>query len=90
MDVFGKPPRLFFSHLAQFATSPDEAADLHAMGEGKGEQYDDFVRHTRSLADTLLLFPSARPPLPYLLDMIPTIKPRAYSICSTPRVRLTR
>jgi hypothetical protein len=35
MDVFGKPPRLFFSHLAQFANKPDEAAQLHAMGEGK-------------------------------------------------------
>jgi sulfite reductase alpha subunit-like flavoprotein len=90
MDVFGKPPRLFFSHLAQFATNKEEAAKLHAMGERKGEHYDDFVRHKRSLADALLLFPSARPPLPYLLDMIPTIKPRAYSICSTPRVRSTQ
>jgi hypothetical protein len=51
----------------------------------QGELYVDFVRATRSVADALLLFPSARPPLPYLLDMIPCITPRAYSITSTPR-----
>jgi sulfite reductase alpha subunit-like flavoprotein len=49
----------------------------------------DFVKKAAketgmTIADALLRFPKARPPLPALLAMIPKIKPRAYFIASAP------
>jgi sulfite reductase (NADPH) flavoprotein alpha-component len=39
-----------------------------------------------TIADALLRFKKAQPPLPALLAMIPVLKPRAYSIASAPLV----
>lgn len=85
LDVFGKPNRRFFDSLALFATDPTEAAELEALTTDEGkERYRDLVDNFAHHADVLRAFPSARPPLAQLMNMIPSIKPRAYSIASAP------
>ena len=79
-DVFGKPSKHFMHELATFETSEAERAImlnpefLNTQGKRIGI----------TIADVLLRFKAARPPLPALLAMIPRIKPRAYSIASSP------
>jgi cytochrome P450/NADPH-cytochrome P450 reductase len=80
LDLFGKPTKHFMQQLATFET--DEA-------ERKTMLEQDFLKTAAkesgvTVADILLRFRKAQPPLPALLAMIPAIKPRAYSIASAP------
>mmetsp|Transcript_37349 Transcript_37349/g.76622 ORF Transcript_37349/g.76622 Transcript_37349/m.76622 type:complete len:1929 (+) Transcript_37349:134-5920(+) len=87
LDIFGKPNRRFFDSLALYATDEAEKAKLELITSedpaGKmlyRELTNDMVHH----ADVFGMFPSARPPLEQLMNMIPVIKPRSYSIASAP------
>ena len=41
-------------------------------------------------ADVLRRYPSAKPPLEHLMNLIPSIRPRSYSISSSPRMSKDR
>lgn len=80
LDLFGKPSKHFLHELATFET--DES-------ERKTMLEPDFLKKAAkqngmTIANALLRFHKAQPPLPALLAMIPVIKPRAYSIASAP------
>jgi pyruvate dehydrogenase (NADP+) len=80
LDLFGRPSNHFMQQLATF--EKDEA-------ERKIMLDPDFLRKEGkksgiTIADCLLRFKMAHPPLPVLLSIIPRIKPRAYSIASAP------
>lgn len=47
--------------------------------------YQYCTREKRSYIEVLADFPASRPPLPRLLELIPRIKPRAFSIASSCR-----
>jgi len=80
LDLFGKPTKHFMQQLATFQTDEKEKGimlDLEfLMKSGK--------KTGMTVADALLRFKTAQPPLPALLAMISVIKPRAYSIASAP------
>jgi pyruvate dehydrogenase (NADP+) len=85
LDLFGKPSQHFLQQLATFET--DEA-------EKKTMLDPQFLKHASkatglTIADALLRFQKAHPPLPVLLAIIPPMKPRAYSIASAPSVNAT-
>jgi pyruvate dehydrogenase (NADP+) len=80
MDVFGKPSRHFMQQLATFATNSDDRAQMLDPEFLKKAAKERGL----TIADVLLHFKAAVPPLPALLAMIPVIKPRAYSIASSP------
>mmetsp|Transcript_55477 Transcript_55477/g.135929 ORF Transcript_55477/g.135929 Transcript_55477/m.135929 type:complete len:1940 (-) Transcript_55477:267-6086(-) len=87
LDVYGKPNRRFYDQLALFATDAEEKATLEALtsDETKGkEMYRDLTEQMVNHADVFKLFKSARPPLEQLMNMIPVMKPRSYSIASSP------
>ena len=46
--------------------------------------YKDLVEDFAHHADVMIRFKSARPPLEHLINMVPILKPRAYSIASSP------
>lgn len=80
LDLFGKPTKHFLHELATFETD-----DM----EKKAMLEPDFLKKAAkatgmTIADALLRFRNAQPPLPALLAMIPRIQPRAYSIASAP------
>jgi len=47
-------------------------------------------RERRTYVEVLADFPSARPPLQYLIDWIPRLLPRQFSISSSPKAHLAR
>ena len=90
LDVFGRPTRRFYSMLSRFATDPTEKAALESMLTNEGSSLvQSLLAETVTYADVLRQFPSAKPTLPFLLEMIPTMKPRYYSIASSPLMNPT-
>lgn len=87
LDIFGKPNRKFFDMLMLFATSESERTELQGIAENSSEGqalYRDLVQDFANHSDVLRKFKSARPPLEHLLNMVPSLKPRSYSIASSP------
>lgn len=90
LDIHGVPRRSFFEQLAFFASRGSEAeveaADkLAEMGapEGADLYYSYCTKERRSYAEVLMEFPSVHVPLAYLLELIPPLQPRSFSIASS-------
>jgi sulfite reductase (NADPH) flavoprotein alpha-component len=79
LDI-ARPLDRTFDLLAGAARHPRHAAALRALAEG--EEGAEPVG--ADLLDLIEAFPSARPPLQTLLDSLPALKPRLYSIASSP------
>ncbi|CCE62301.1 hypothetical protein TPHA_0C01450 [Tetrapisispora phaffii CBS 4417] len=88
LDIFGKPPKRFYESLVEFATDENEKKRLQDLIEPAGavdlKRYQDVEFFT--YADILELFPSARPPLEKLVEVIAPLKRREYSIASSQKV----
>ncbi|KAL6044334.1 NADPH-dependent diflavin oxidoreductase 1 [Balamuthia mandrillaris] len=86
LDIVSYPRRYFFEVLSHFASNERERERLQefASSEGQDEWIDYCVRPKRSVAEVLLDFPSVNFPGEYLLDLLPTVKARAFSISSSP------
>lgn len=82
LDLFGKPSMHFMQQLATFETDKEEKKTMLDPAFLKKAGKETGI----TVADVLLRFKKAVPPLPALLAIIPTIKPRAYSIASAPLV----
>ena len=85
----GSPRRFFFQMLAQFAASEVERERLEYFAtdaDGREDLFRYNERERRTLLEVLDDFPSARPPLGWLLHAAPPLKPRLFSISSSPRV----
>jgi len=83
LDIFGRPKRNFYEMLSLLAEKPEERERLEFLisKEGKSDMRA-LVKDTVTHADVMKMFPSARVPIEYLLDYVPSIKPRLYSIGS--------
>eukprot|EP00028_Trichosphaerium_sp_Am-I-7-wt_P005760 CAMPEP_0168531048 /NCGR_PEP_ID=MMETSP0405-20121227/15134_1 /TAXON_ID=498012 /ORGANISM="Trichosphaerium sp, Strain Am-I-7 wt" /LENGTH=1322 /DNA_ID=CAMNT_0008555613 /DNA_START=110 /DNA_END=4078 /DNA_ORIENTATION=+ len=84
LDIFGRPKRRFYEMLSLVATSEEEKATLRHLitKEGK-EEMQVLVKDTANHLEIMKMFPSAKPNLATLVDFIPEIKPRLYSIASS-------
>lgn len=78
------PRRFFFELLSHFATEARESERLRffASSEGQDDARDYSYRDRKTPEEVLLDFPSARPPLTYLFDLLPRIQARSFSISS--------
>jgi len=88
LDIGSIPKRSFFEALAHFATNAEERDKLHELAspEGTDLYFDYCIRERKSYIEVLEEFPSARPPLHVLLDLIPVAAPRQYSVASSPLI----
>eukprot|EP00438_Fugacium_kawagutii_P001166 Skav206565 [mRNA] locus=scaffold925:71200:71802:+ [translate_table: standard] len=87
LDIFGKPNRKFFETLSLFAKDEGEKKQLQSIVENSKEGaalYRDLTHDFAHHADVFKKFSSARPPIEHLLQMMPVLKPRSYSIASSP------
>jgi len=86
LDIFGKPNRKFFETLSFFAKDEADKKALQGIVENNAEGqalYRDLTHDFAHHADVFKKFKSARPPIEQLLNMIPVLKPRSYSIASS-------
>ena len=84
--------RYFFELLSKFTPNELERERLQEFcsPEGANDMLDYCIRPKRSIMEALQDFPHATQaiPLEYLFDLIPSMKPRAFSIASSPKVCL--
>lgn len=85
LDIAGVPQRGFFEQLSLYSNNNDEKEKLFEISTGDGSDlyYNYCVKERRSYIDVLDEFKSARPPLHRLLELIPPLLPRHYSIASS-------
>jgi pyruvate/2-oxoacid:ferredoxin oxidoreductase beta subunit/sulfite reductase alpha subunit-like flavoprotein/Pyruvate/2-oxoacid:ferredoxin oxidoreductase delta subunit len=87
LDIFGRPKRQFYEALECYATDDAERAQLaHLVSKEGRADLRALIDDTSTYADLLKKFPSAKLPLEYLMDFVPNIKPRLYSIASAPEM----
>jgi len=88
LDLSALASRKLIRVLSLYAKDPLEAdvlASFSSMDKDAYEKYNLFMsaRH-HSLLEILLEFPSTFPPLEHLIEVMPTLKARFYSISSSP------
>ena len=88
VDIFGKPPKSFYSDLAPFATNEVDRLALLFIGSAEGSSTFKKMSEidTVTFADVLKQFKSARPGVEVLCEIVGDIKPRHYSIASAQAV----
>ena len=86
LDIFGAPNKRFYKQLERHATDPKEkkALGLLKKGEGTFKEWSNPWGACKTIADVIEAFPKSRPPFEYLLEIVPQMQPRSYSIASSP------
>lgn len=88
LDLFGQPGKQFYGDLSKHATKREESMKLKFISVPEGAELFQRMaeNETVNFADVLKEFPSAHPSIEELLELIPEIKPRHYSIASAQEV----
>lgn len=88
VDLFGRPPKSFYTELAAYATLPVDRLALQFIGAPEGSSTFKKLgeKDTATFAEVLQRYPSAKPGIETLCEMIGDIKPRHYSIASAQSV----
>jgi sulfite reductase alpha subunit-like flavoprotein len=86
MDLFGRPRRSFFELLSHFTQNELHKEKLEEFNTAAGQEdlYTYCHRPRRTAFEILQDFNSVKIPLDYLLDVFPKMRPRAFSIASSP------
>jgi len=86
LDFMATPRRRFFQLLPFFCSDPVQRERLEELAskDGRVDLYDYCHKVGRSTLEVLRDFPAARPPLEYLMELIPALRPRLFSISSGP------
>eukprot|EP00929_Paragymnodinium_shiwhaense_P015005 TRINITY_DN122_c0_g1_i5.p1 TRINITY_DN122_c0_g1~~TRINITY_DN122_c0_g1_i5.p1 ORF type:complete len:527 (+),score=152.47 TRINITY_DN122_c0_g1_i5:80-1582(+) len=88
LDIFGRPTREFLKKLFPFAMDIQEKVAIAELTlERKLEEFQDRTARAYTFADYILDYPSLKIPVEKYIDIIPTLKQRVYSICSSTRYR---
>ena len=87
-DILAPPRKPMLTMLADYTTDASEKKKLLDLASDDPEQqefYNGYILHScRTLAEVLESFPNTRPPLDYVLELLPRLQPRYYSISSSP------
>jgi cytochrome P450/NADPH-cytochrome P450 reductase len=74
--------------LARYTTDPDQKAQLESFAGDDADSHARYTEHVftpnRSVLDLLDAFPACEVPFEVFLDMLPPLRPRYYSISSSP------
>ncbi|XP_021278178.1 NADPH-dependent diflavin oxidoreductase 1 isoform X2 [Herrania umbratica] len=87
MDVASASPRrYFFEVMSFFATAEHEKERLQyfASPEGRDDLYQYNQKERRTVLEVLEDFPSVQMPFEWLVQLVPPLKKRAFSISSSP------
>lgn len=74
----------FLRMLAEYCSEENERMRLLQLASKEGsEQYQTLVKESSlTLLDLLNIFKSCRPPVDYLIQMLPPLNTRSYTLCS--------
>ncbi|KAJ8306916.1 hypothetical protein KUTeg_015000 [Tegillarca granosa] len=83
VDIRDAPKKALIRSLVEFTTNQSEKRRLQELCSKQGaDHYSKFIRESRiSLLDLLLTFPSCNPPVERILEHLPRLQPRPYSVC---------
>ncbi|KAL2896472.1 NADPH-dependent diflavin oxidoreductase 1 [Bienertia sinuspersici] len=87
MDIASASPRrYFFEVMSYFATAEHEKERLEyfASPEGRDDLYQYNQKERRTVLEVLEDFPSVQMPFEWLIQLVPPLKTRAFSISSSP------
>lgn len=87
MDIASASPRrYFFEVMSHFATAEHEKERLEyfASPEGRDDLYQYNQKERRTVLEVLEDFPSVQMPFEWLVQLVPPLKTRAFSISSSP------
>lgn len=97
LDITTPPRKAILRALAQYASDPTEKAYLMTISSLKEDslpparQYNTWIKaNRRTIGEVLDALPSVQPPLGHLLELLPSLAPRYYSISSSPLLHPTR
>ncbi|XP_072022781.1 nitric oxide synthase, inducible-like [Amphiura filiformis] len=86
LDITSPPTPDAMRMLAAYTASSDEREQIMLLGKGQSD-YKTWINTCHpNIGDVLISFPSIRVPGWFLLDHLPLLKPRRYSISSCPKV----
>ncbi|XP_029847784.4 NADPH--cytochrome P450 reductase isoform X3 [Ixodes scapularis] len=90
VDITTPPRTHVLKEISEYATDEEEKKKLRLMSsssdEGKSLYKQWVLNDCRSVVHILEDLPSARPPLDHLLELMPRLQARYYSISSSPKV----
>ncbi|KRZ77405.1 NADPH--cytochrome P450 reductase [Trichinella papuae] len=90
VDISTPPKTNVVKELSQYCSDENEKnflLSMVTMEEKSRRKYSEWVIHDhRTLLDILTELPSCRPPLDLVLELLPRLQPRFYSISSSPKV----
>ncbi|XP_030632713.1 P450 (cytochrome) oxidoreductase b [Chanos chanos] len=90
LDVTNPPRTNVLYELAQYATDPKEQENMRKMAssspEGKALYQSWVLDSCRNILAILEDFPSLRPPIDHLCELLPRLQARYYSIASSSKV----
>ncbi|KIL00273.1 hypothetical protein PAXRUDRAFT_29915 [Paxillus rubicundulus Ve08.2h10] len=88
INLFGEPPKSFYTSLAPYATKSVEKLALQFIGSPEGSSTFKKLneKDTVTFAEVLQRYPSAKPGIETLCEMVGETKPRHYSIASAQSV----
>lgn len=86
IDITTPPRKAVLRALADYATDAHDKQRLQLLAsEGGSDEYNKFIKaDQRTVYEVLLAFPSVNPPLDHILEFLPRLAPRYYSISSSP------
>ncbi|KAL8560658.1 hypothetical protein ACOMHN_052674 [Nucella lapillus] len=91
VDIQTPPRTHVLRELAEYTADPKEKELLikmtQATEEGKTQYLDWVVKDHRNILTMLEDLPSLQPPLDHLLELLPRLQARLYSISSSPKVQ---
>jgi len=88
LDIGGWPKRRFYEMLKMSTTDAGEKEELELMCSKDGKPLlKANNEESYTYAELLVKYPHAVPSIGHLIDYVPDIKPRLYSIASSPRMR---
>lgn len=85
VDLNGKPSHFVLREILGFTTDPAQKEFLQRVIASHDEFTKWLVDAHRNIVDVLEDLPSANPPVDYLLELLPPLQPRYYSISSSPK-----
>jgi len=85
LDVLGRPNRRFYEMSMLNAKDPKEAGEIKYLMSKEGKQaFKELLKETPTFFDLMKKWPSTKLSLEYLVEFVPPVKPRLYSIASSP------